>query len=333
MTRSTKLSLLSRAAVLGLGLATSACITPVARYDGQYTTPIGSAPVTDNPTPYTKALTCLGQHAKLNNIPRPRVAVGRISDYTGKAELEGGRKVTQGASLMAISALAKAGMRLTERFDTSVAELELKYANNKLVEGDAANEAFRTIKAGSITGSDYYLVGGSTELNFNIRSQGLDVFGGDVDELDPTGNFNAKLFVMNVGLDLRLVDTKTLDVVDVISFQKQIIGREIAAGYFDFFNNNVIDIGVGEKALEPIQLAVRSVIERAALEMTANLYGVTGPEICDFDDPLATVGTTGDYTAFYPQTLETNNGSTREDSHRWRERRDDAVRAWLGGAD
>ena len=68
---------------------------------------------------------------------RSRIAVGQIADYTGKAESEGsGRKVTPGAALMAMSALAKAGVRLVERFDTSVAEMELKYANNKLIGDD-----------------------------------------------------------------------------------------------------------------------------------------------------------------------------------------------------
>ena len=57
----------------------------------------------------------------------PRIAVGRIADYTGKEESDGsGRKVTQGASLMAVSAFAKAGMPLVERFDTSVSEFESK---------------------------------------------------------------------------------------------------------------------------------------------------------------------------------------------------------------
>ncbi len=39
---------------------------------------------------------------------------------------------------------------------------------------------------------------------------------------------------MNIGLDLRLVETRTLEVVDVISYQKQIVGHEIGAGVFSF---------------------------------------------------------------------------------------------------
>ncbi|NWG46659.1 MAG: holdfast anchoring protein HfaB [Alphaproteobacteria bacterium] len=269
----------SAAGSLALAGLLSGCISPVALSDGRYTQPIGNAPVISNETPYSEPLRCMGRYIASLGMVSPRIAVGRIADYTGKEEYEGGRKVTQGASLMAISALAKAGVRQVERFDISVSELELKYANNRLIADDTASHAFRRITAGSIPGSDYYLVGGITELNFNIRSFGGDVFIGDLDPTDMKGNAGVKLYVLDVALDLRLVDTQTLEVVDVVSYQKQILGRELRAGVFDFFNGNIIDIGVGERALEPIQLAVRSVIERAGLEMISSIYGV-GPEVC-----------------------------------------------------
>ena len=72
-------------------------------------------------------------------------------------------------------------MHMVERFDTSVAEMELKYANNKLIGDDQhpnARPDFRKIMAGSIPGSDYYIVGGITELNFNIRSENANGDGG-----------------------------------------------------------------------------------------------------------------------------------------------------------
>jgi curli production assembly/transport component CsgG/holdfast attachment protein HfaB len=315
MTKLFKAALLAGAASLSL----SACVSPVAGPSGLYAKPIGNAPVTANPTPYSKALVCMGDHARRHSLKAPRIAVGRIADYTGKAELDGGRKVTQGASLMAITALAKAGAPLVERFDTSVSELELKYANNKLI-GDEGPGDYRRIHAGQVPGSDFYLVGGITELNYNIRSSGIEAFGGDADARDPKGNLGGRLFVMNVGLDLRLVETKTLEVVDVISYQKQIIAREISLGVFDFLNGNVFDISAGEGAQEPIQLAVRSLIERGVLEMTANLYGVSGPEVClNGYDPLGGAryaGTTGSYYPAYPNEV-TNNGATREDPRRW----------------
>ena len=85
---------------------------------------------------------------------------------------------------------------------------------------------------------------------------------------------------MNVGLDMRLVNTNTLEVVDVISYQKQIIGHQISAGVFDFLGTNFFDVSVGESALEPIQLAVRSVIERAVLEMVTRVYRIPQGAAC-----------------------------------------------------
>ena len=82
------------------------------------------------------------------------------------------------------------------------------------------------------------------------------------------------------------VDPNTLQVVDVISYQKQIIGHQISAGVFDFLGANFFDASVGESALEPIQLAVRSVVERATLEMMVRLYH-TGGTCSAVTDPLA----------------------------------------------
>jgi curli production assembly/transport component CsgG/holdfast attachment protein HfaB len=197
-----------------------------------------------------------------------------------------------------MSALSKAGVPLVERFDTSVAEMELKYANNKLISGDPQQGAqqgndYRRIFAGSIPGSDYYLVGGITELNFNIRSEGANADGSSAASTKG-GTIGGNMYVMNVGLDLRLVDTSTLEVVDVISYQKQIIGRQFQAGMFDFLGHTFFDASVGESALEPVQLAVRSVIERAVLEMTSRLYK-TPQNACTSNlgtsnDPLAGPG-------------------------------------------
>jgi curli production assembly/transport component CsgG/holdfast attachment protein HfaB len=256
--------------VLGAALAADGCISPSADSIGRYTAPIGGAPVIVNETPYSAALRCMSGVVAQHPV---RIAVGQIADYTGKAESDGsGRKVTAGAALMAMSALSKAGVHMVERFDTSVAEMELKYANNKLISDEAGNGDFRKIVAGSIPGSDYYIVGGITELNFNIRSQNANGNGGGTASRAVTGTASGSLYVMNVGLDLRLVNTNTLEVADVISYQKQIIGRQVSAGIFDFLGANFFDVSVGESALEPIQLAVRSVIERAALEMVTRIY-------------------------------------------------------------
>lgn len=315
-------------------LALSGCVSPVAGPNGLYATPMGNAPVTTNSTPYSAALVCLANYAQRYGVHAPRMAVGRIADYTGKAEDNGGRAITQGASLMAMSALMKAGMPLVERYDTSVSEMELKYANNKLISdqptagvGAAAGPSgpHRKILEGQIPGSDFYLVGGITELNYNIRSSGLDLAAGKQDATKGTGEVTGQLYVMNVALDLRLVETKTQVVVDGVSYQKQIIGRQVGAGFFKFFGSDVIDVSVGQGGLEPVQMAVRALIERAVVELTANLYGAPGPSACIGADPLGPTGTTGGYVPAY-DNLDRNNGRTRQDPSRWDSQRDPAMR-------
>lgn len=329
-------SITRHARVIGAACAGAAllsgCISATADSSGRYATPIGNAPVTANPTPYSAALYCMADYARRYNLPSPRMAVGRISDYTGTVSADGGRQITGGASLMAMSALAKSGAHIVERYDTSVSEMELRYANNRLI-GDQNTESgdmeYRRIIAGQVPGSDFYVIGGITEVNYNIRSGGFDAAAGQAQTSTPLSvAFTGKSYVMNVAIDLRLVQTSTMEVVDVVSYQKQIIGREISAGVFDFLNGNVFDISAGEGGLEPVQLAVRALIERATVEFMANLYGAPGPEIClsAGPDPLGgTVGPTGGYYPAYPNT-DTNNGETRADPSRWHDRRDGDVR-------
>lgn len=310
----------------------SGCVSPVAGSNGLYAAPIGNAPVTSNSTPYSNALFCLADYARRYDLPSPRIAVGRISDYTGSVATDGGRQITQGASLMAYSALAKAGARIVERYDTSISELELRYANNKLIgdEGDTPDSNnYRRILAGQVPGSDFFIIGGITEVNYNIRSAGFDVGQAETNSAKPgSALLQGKVFVMNVAIDLRLVQTTSMEVVDVISYQKQIIGREVSAGVFDFLGGNVFDISAGTGGMEPVQLAVRSLVERGTLEMMANLYGAPGPQVCldAAQDPLGgTVGPTGGYYPAYANT-ESNNGQTRADPNRWHDGRDGDVR-------
>lgn len=346
-TAKTRLLLASLASALALAGCAS---TPrTGGEDGLYARPIGGSPVVANPTPYSEALVCMARFASASGLPSPRVAVGRIADYTGRAAPEGGAAVTQGASLMAMSAFAKAGVHMVERFDTSVSELEMRYANNRLIGDEQAETEYRQIHAGSIPGSDYHVVGGITELNYNIRSAGSSVRAGDRFDSDPTGLFNRRMWVANVGIDLRVIDTETLQIVDVISYQKQIIGREISIGLFAFWDEAVIDISTGGRSLEPVQLAVRSVIERAVLEISSQLYGVDPAEACLSDDPLGggfqqasyggpaqsagnytnTTGGTNAATAY--GSRETSNVQSRENVSRGHERRDSDIRSHLRG--
>jgi len=328
-------ALLGTAAVLAATAGLGGCVTPHAGNDGMYATPIGDAPVTANPTAYTPALNCLASYAQSRNLAAPRIAVGRIIDYTGTVNEDGGRRITQGASLMAISAFAKSGARLVERFDTSVTELELRYANNRLIgqdgmRGTGPDENVRRIYAGSIPGSDFTFVGGITELNYNIRSQGVDAYVGGTNSRDDRGSLGGRLYVMNIGLDFRLIDTRTLEVVDVISYQKQIIGREVRAGLFSFFDDTLLDISAGERALEPVQLAVRAGVERAVVEVMANFYGVADTHMCQEalasnGDPMGPAQATGAFRTG-PASAVAAASARRANDNSWHQSRDADMR-------
>ena len=332
------LSALGKTKVIGAVAATGLLLAGCgggAGASGMYAAPIGSAPVIANPTPYSPALFCLADWARSNSRPSPRIAVGRISDYTGMVG-ENGRIITQGASLMAMTALAKAGARQVERYDTSVSEMEMRYSGAMLIgDGEPAEDGTaepRRLIAGQVPGSDYIIQGGITEVNFNIRGSGMELGGSVAEEADDTiprgGLISARSAVMNVALDLRLVDTRTQEIVDVISYQKQIIGREISLGWFDFLNGNVFDLSMGTGGQEPAQWAVRALVERAVLEMMANLYGAPGPEACLQVSGDLLFGTTGPTGGYYPayDNLGTNNGGTRADPSRWHDERDRDVR-------
>lgn len=276
------------ALVIGLG----ACgVTTKAGSNGLYAKPIGDAPVTANPTPYTPALLCLADYAARNNLEPPRVAVGRLSDMTGRLDENGGRTVTQGAMLMTISALGKAGIPVVERYETEVPRLEYNFANNKLVaDGDArrGRKDYRPVHPGQISGADYFVAGGITELNTDIRTSNLEADTFRRRGPDSVGASAGDSFVLSVAIDLRLIDIESLDVVDIVSYQKQIVGRQVGVGLFAFFGDNVLSVSGGAGAQEPVHLAVRSLLERATVQMVAKLYGAGSEQACvkATSDPL-----------------------------------------------
>lgn len=249
----------------GLLASTAACssISTSVNEVGQYANPIGDALVLDNKTPYSEELECLAAEIKQNGRALPRIAVGAIPDNTGKFDLDGA-KVTQGASLMAMSALSRLGLPLVERADMAVAVRELDFANNNLV---SDGNGVRLIRQGTLPGSDFYLVGGITEINYNIRSVANELMISSVAA-------GARTYVLNIAIDLRLVETRTLKVAQVLSYQKQVIGREIGGGVFELLGGEVFDLSTRNRALEPIQLAVRTIIEKASADLTRKLMNL-----------------------------------------------------------
>ncbi|OLF75258.1 hypothetical protein AWH62_05390 [Maricaulis sp. W15] len=222
------------------------------------------ARVIDNSTAYSPDLDCLARAATAG---RPRIAVGDVNDLTGRFSSLDGTVATQGTALMVMSALDRAGFPLAERLDTRVAQQELEFANSRLIGPDGQpTQNYRRVMAGSIAGSDYIILGGVTELNFNLHSGVAEA------RIGPLIG-GRRHYAMTVGLDLRLVDATDLRVIDIVSQSKVIRGHEIRAGVFEFIGDTTLDIGMGERVQEPVHTAIRTIVESAVFDLVSGLAG------------------------------------------------------------
>lgn len=269
--------------ILVLVLCLSACSgVPSGRYfdpGGDNLPTLFSSPVTENRTPVDDALVCYGAALSASRGRRApiSVAVGEVRDFTGRRTDGEGNAVTQGAALMVYSALANTGpaIRVHERLDPRIAELELAYTERRQLGDGRMHEAtpgatpapWVPYMGGSILQSDYFIVGGVTELNFFLSTGGVEVAIAGVG-----GRF--RYFTINVAVDLRIVNSRNLVVEHAVSMQKQIIGREAAFDIFRFFGTRLFDINGGARMNEPTQMAVRSVLQLATLDLLEAVSGV-----------------------------------------------------------
>ena len=284
----------------------------------------GEAPVVvgpavrDNRTPLDSAMTCYNTKLADKLCGRKlQVAVGEIKDYTGKVAETQGAAVTQGGSLMLFSGLYKLkdAVNIHDRFDMRVTDAELRYISLKQL-GDGINHEVSGQKVpwmpyfgGSVKKSDYTILGGITELNYNIHSSGAEF---RINQLGPA----VRVYTMNVAVDLRLVNTQTLEVVSAVSLQKQFTGYEVGFELFRFYNNDLYDVNIGNKSQEPLQLGIRAIIEESVLRLLADATGVpysacmrddwgyAKKQDADVNKPLP-----GDSTVGKPAAKQNMNGS------------------------
>jgi curli biogenesis system outer membrane secretion channel CsgG len=225
--------------------------------------------VRSNRTPMEGAFACMADKFVDQHKPRLTIAVGDVKDYTGKYNINEGNAISQGGALMVYSALGKFGdtIQTAERFDTHIAEMELSYIDRRQLGDGRIHRLDPKGKnvvpwlpyfGGSIMKSDYYIVGGITELNYNIQSGG---FLAQVNQVGP----QARVYTENVAIDLRIVNSRNLTVVRTVSLEKQITGNEVDFNIFRFFGSNLFDVSLGNKAQEPAQLGVRTALEEGVL--------------------------------------------------------------------
>ncbi len=232
-------------------------------------------PVRNNVTPMEAALGCYARSLAASGRAPLVIGVGEIKDFTGRYSINEGNVITQGGSLMLFSALGKLGgtVRIAERYDSTIADRELGYMERRQLgdgtphEVDGKKVPWVPYYGGTIQVSDYYIAGGISEVNYNIASRGAEA---------SLNNIGAKrrTYTQSVAIDLRIVDTRTLLVVDAISLSKQFSGYEVGANTFRFFGLGLVDINVGSKGQEPLQLGVRAAIEEAAIRLIGRVTAV-----------------------------------------------------------
>ena len=279
--------------VLALALGGCAQMHGVRLGVGEAPTVIGPA-VRDNRTPMDAAFACFAP--ELAAQPRRLViGVGDVRDYTGKYSVNEGNAITQGGALMVTSALGKLGgaVNVAERFDPVIAERELGYTDRRqLGDGQVHDVVGPTgpgkapwlpYYGGSIAASDYYIVGGITELNYDVHSGGVDI---GISQLGP----KARTFTQSVAIDLRIVDTRSLLVIKTVSLTKQFTGYEVGFNIFRFFGSDLFDVDLGAKAQEPLQLGIRTALEEATLRLVGAAAKVDPAPCLSRQSWLASIG-------------------------------------------
>ena len=168
--------------------------------------PAFSFPVTTNDTPYSQCLSALGTIPATN---LPVIAIGEIADKTGQIDRTNYSTVfSQGITEMMISAFHKTRRAsLVERFDLRVPLAEARMTQLKLTTEKAAPTM-------PVRASNFVVMGALTELNYNIVSDGAGLF---ISGIGASG----RTVVINVGLDVRVVNSQTFDVAYVSSLSRR----------------------------------------------------------------------------------------------------------------
>lgn len=257
-----KLSLMALAA-LSLGACSADSVHP-----RQGVRPAYGLPVTNNDTPYSQ---CLAAFARIPGNNLPVFTVGEVADKTGQVDRSNnGAVLSQGITEMMISAFYKTRrVYLVERFD-----LRIPLAEARMVEQKLALPPAQT--AGPIRASNFVVMGALTELNYNIVSEGARLSVGGI-------GAGARTVVINVGLDVRVVNSQSFDVRYVSSLQKQIYGYEVEANVFRFFGSRLVEFDAGRIQNEPLQLGVRSVVEMAVHQIMTDYLGLPTSAECQLE--------------------------------------------------
>ncbi|MFW5790954.1 MAG: CsgG/HfaB family protein [Bacillota bacterium] len=197
-------------------------------------------------------------------LPEPdekeTIAVYNIADKTGQRQETGSSVVTQGATDMLITALARSRQfNVVDR--TSLGDFmneQQLQAEDRLASGEGP-------EIGELRGADYVLNGAITEYQVDKRTGGMGVSIGGAGGSTETA-------VAKTAVDLRLVDTTTAEVVWARSLKDEIEGKRVGVQAFSFMGDNIVEFETGEGKQEVINLVVRTLLEEAVFELAESDY-------------------------------------------------------------
>jgi curli biogenesis system outer membrane secretion channel CsgG len=130
------------------------------------------------------------------------------------------------------------------------------------------------VPATAVQSSDYFIVGSINRLDTTTNS-------GDVTFRVAGLGPRARGFALQVGLDLRAVNTNNSVVDTVVSVDKMVIGHEYGFGVGRIFGTTLVEIDAAGKQVEPLQTeALKGMLQYASGQLLAQLYEMEVPAKC-----------------------------------------------------
>jgi curli biogenesis system outer membrane secretion channel CsgG len=240
--------------------------------------------VTENTSIYSDSLKCLGKLIEESNQAfKVRASVGLIQDKTGKKEGFDQPLLTQSASEMALTALARTNA--IKLVGTTDAKDLLQY-NFLGVSGFNQNKLalITSGNIGSTLSSDFFITGSISEYNDNLKTRnwGLNFFRKLLDT-----SFSAENKLLTIAMDLRIVGPTTGSILTndnnellTTSLKNSIITKSYNGSIFRVFSNSGAGVDYAAKISDPRHLAVREIVEKGVLILIGKLYDVPWQQ-CD----------------------------------------------------
>lgn len=215
--------------------------------------------------------TCITSFLRKNNVKKILIAVEAVTDETGKYAANGyGAQVTRGFSNMLISSFYQANSFIQlERLNHDIILWDFKLINSNLFEKTQAKTNPQPIEM-----PQYLVTGSITELNFSIHS--------NASEISLYGiSAGIRTFWVSVGIDIRVIDAKTSEIVYSIPIKKQLWGYETKGGIYKLIDSNILSANLSRIKKESIGQALREISDFVADKVAEKLYNIH----CNASDP------------------------------------------------